>query len=237
MENDINLETDPETLGRLTLNADDTGAFEPAEGDAVVLDRKAGAFSWRAGRFLLEITTLNELRALRICDTCAKQPAFGTFIHAFPLDPAWRITARWELLPEPMDLALDTIIGIPTRVPVTHVAKFNLAGHAMTHWPPTYGAADRPQFVIRDLTSMDDTYSKGRFIFGEDVTEDSVVIDFNRAINPPCAFTEHAVCPLPPRENLFGFRIEAGERRILKAGLGEVHMRSSGEREKISALD
>jgi uncharacterized protein (DUF1684 family) len=79
---------------------------------------------------------------------------------------------------------------------------------------PTYGTADRPQFVILDLTSMDETYSKGRLIFGEDVTEDSVVIDFNRAINPPCLFTEHAVCPLPPRENLFGFRIEAGERRI-----------------------
>ncbi|WP_417260783.1 DUF1684 domain-containing protein [Celeribacter sp.] len=41
-----------------------------------------------------------------------------------------------------------------------------------------------------------------------------MVIDFNRAINPPCAFTDHAICPLAPRENLFPFRIEAGEKRL-----------------------
>ena len=210
---DIRLETGPERLGRLTLNADDTGLFEPEHGEPVILDRAAGVFDWRAGRFLLEITALNERRALRIRDAASDVTAASVSIDTFPLDPALRVTATWEALPDPMDLTLDTVIGIPTRVPVTHVARLTLAGHAMSLLP-TYGTADRPQFVFRDLTSLDDTYAKGRFVFGEEVTADGVVIDFNRAINPPCAFTEHAVCPLPPRENLFATRIEAGERRL-----------------------
>jgi len=211
--NDIQLEVGPETLGRLTLNADDTGLFEPTDGDAVPLDRAAGTFSWRHGRFLMEITALNDLRALRIRDAESPAPAQRGPIPTFPLDPALRITARWEKLAEPMTITLDNMIGIASRVPVTHVAKLTVQGHEMTLLP-TYGTATRPQFVIRDLTSLDDTYAHMRFIFGEDVTEDSVVIDFNRAINPPCAFTKHAVCPLPPREHLFPVRIEAGEKRI-----------------------
>ncbi|OSP54814.1 DUF1684 domain-containing protein [Pseudoruegeria sp. SK021] len=211
--NDIQLDRGPEVLGRLTLNPDDTGRFEPVDGEPITLDRNAGAFSWQADRFLMEITALNDLRALRVRDMTADMSAAEDLFDSFPLNPSLRITARWEPLPEPMDLTLDTIIGIPTQVPVTHVARFEFAGRQMALLP-TYGTADRPQFVFRDLTSMDDTYAKARFVFGEDVTDTSVVIDFNRATNPPCAFTEHAVCPLPPRENLFPVRIEAGERRV-----------------------
>jgi uncharacterized protein (DUF1684 family) len=134
-------------------------------------------------------------------------------IETFPLDPALRLTAKWRKLPEPMTITLDNMIGIPARVPVTHTATVEIGGQSFTLLP-TYGTAERPQFVFRDLTSLDDTYPYMRFVFGEEVTEDSVVIDFNRAINPPCAFTKHAVCPLPPRENLFPMRIEAGEKRL-----------------------
>lgn len=212
-QNDIVLETGPEHLGQLTLNADDTARFVPQTGAAVTLDRANGGLSWRADRFLLEITTLNERRALRIRDTQSQAASTLAPIRFFDLDPAWRITARWEALPAPISLKIDTMIGIPTHVPVSHVAKFELGGQEMALLP-TYGTPDRPQFVLRDLTSMSETYAHMRFVFGEDVTDTSVVLDFNRAINPPCAFTAHAVCPLPPRENLFEMRIEAGERRL-----------------------
>ncbi|RVV98906.1 DUF1684 domain-containing protein [Mesobaculum littorinae] len=211
---DVTLDAGPEDLGRLTLNPDDTASFEPAAGGApVALDLKAGQSRWHADRFLLEITSINDLRSLRIRDTESDAAAGLAAIPRFPLDPALRIRARWEALPQPISLTLDTIVGIPTQVPVTHVAHLQLGGHDMSLLP-TYGSADRPQFVLRDLTSLDDTYAKARFVFGEEVTADSVVIDFNRAINPPCAFTPYAICPLPPRENLFPVRIEAGERRV-----------------------
>ena len=74
-------------------------------------------------------------------------------------------------------------------------------------------ARRRRNSCIRDLTSRDKTYPASRFVYGEDVTADTIVLDFNKAINPPCAFTEHAVCPLPPAENVLPIRIEAGELR------------------------
>lgn len=209
---DIRLGVGPETLGRLTLVDGENATFEKP-GETLALDRKAGGFAWREGRLLLEITALNDIRALRIRDAEATARTERGPIDSFPLDPALRITARWEKLPEPISITLDNMSSIPTQVPVTHVAKFTLGGQEMAMLP-TYGSAARPQFVIRDLTSLDDTYPYMRFIFGEEVTEDSVVIDFNRAVNPPCAFTDHAVCPLPPRENLFAVRIEAGERKL-----------------------
>lgn len=216
---DIRLPVGPERLGTLVIEPEDRGRFHSESGAEILLDRAAGLTEWRAGRFLMEITALNDLRALRIRDSEAPARSHPPQIDFFPLDPALRITAIWEPLPALMDLTLDTIIGIPTRVPVTHVARFEIAGHQMAMLP-TYGTPERPQFVLRDLTSLDDSYAKARFIFGEEVTETSVVIDFNRAINPPCAFTDHAICPLPPRENLIPARIEAGERRLARGQAG-----------------
>jgi uncharacterized protein (DUF1684 family) len=68
-------------------------------------------------------------------------------------------------------------------------------------------------FVFKDLTSRTDTYGAGRFLSAEAPREGKVVLDFNRAYNPPCAFTEYATCPLPRPENLLSVRIEAGEKR------------------------
>jgi uncharacterized protein (DUF1684 family) len=96
---------------------------------------------------------------------------------------------------------------------VTHKAVFQKAGRT---WEliATHGTPQAPQFVIRDLTSRDDTYPASRFLYGENVTDATIVLDFNKAINPPCAFTEYAVCPLPPPENVMPIRIEAGEKRL-----------------------
>ena len=67
--------------------------------------------------------------------------------------------------------------------------------------------------MLKDLTSRDKTYPASRFLLGEAITADTIVLDFNKAFNPPCAFTEHAVCPLPPAENVLPIRVEAGELR------------------------
>ena len=142
-ENDIRLASGPGTLGCLTLRYDDTGVFEPVGGEAVDLDRAGGRWRWRAGRFLMEITALNDLCALRVRDVDAIVAADSVSIDFFPLDPALRVNAAWEALPGPMQLKLDAIIGIPTRVPVTHSARLTLAGQAMILLP-TYGTADWP---------------------------------------------------------------------------------------------
>lgn len=69
-------------------------------------------------------------------------------------------------------------------------------------------------FVVRDRTSGRETYAASRFLIGEDVTDTAITLDFNKAHNPPCAFTDFAICPLPPCENILTFAVEAGELKL-----------------------
>ena len=107
-------------------------------------------------------------------------------------------------------IAIDAHMTDLTRVELTHAARFVHAGREVT-LRPTHWKAGKPMFVIRDATAGKETYAASRFLIGE-VQGDQVVLDFNKAFNPPCAFTDFAVCPLPPRQNIMGFEIRAGEK-------------------------
>ena len=65
---------------------------------------------------------------------------------------------------------------------------------------------------FRDETNGDTTYVGGRFLVVDMPKDGKVIVDFNRAYNPPCAYTDFATCPLPPPENRLPIRIEAGEK-------------------------
>ena len=67
-------------------------------------------------------------------------------------------------------------------------------------------------FVFKDATAPAETYGAGRFLGAGLPASGKVLLDFNRACNPPCAFTPHATCPLPDRQNVLPVRIEAGEK-------------------------
>jgi hypothetical protein len=69
-------------------------------------------------------------------------------------------------------------------------------------------------FIFHDETSGKETYPPGRFLDAELPKEGKVVLDFNKAYNPPCAFTPYATCPLPPKQNRLPVRIEAGEQFV-----------------------
>src|SRR5690606_13950236 len=164
-------------------------------------------------RLLLEVTTINETHARRVRDTHATAPDHLPPLRYFDPDPGWRIVADWVPYETPMGLTVDTTGSIATEVAVTHKAVFTHAGTRL-ELLATHGTPAAPQFVIRDLTARDSTYPASRFVYGEEVTDSTVVLDFNKAINPPCAFTDFAVCPLPPPQNVLPFRIEAGEKRL-----------------------
>ena len=213
-DNDLVLSAGPAHVGSLTQ--DDNGVlYTPADGSAPIqlkLD-KAKPPRFQSGTLLLEVTSLNGDNALRVRDTESPVPATLTDIDTFPLDPNWRIVADWVALEAPQGMTVDTTKSIATDVQVTHKAVFTLNDERI-ELLATHGTAAAPQFVLRDLTSRDLTYPASRFLYGEDVTDTTIVLDFNKAINPPCAFTEHAVCPLPPPENVLPIRIEAGEKRL-----------------------
>ncbi|MCK4853163.1 MAG: DUF1684 domain-containing protein, partial [Bacteroidales bacterium] len=90
------------------------------------------------------------------------------------------------------------------------ILRFNISGVEQEFYPV---AAGKRLFVIfADETSGLETYGGGRFLYLQKPDKQGmVVIDFNKAFNPPCAFTRFATCPLPPRENFLTVRIAAGE--------------------------
>src|SRR5437667_265810 len=67
-------------------------------------------------------------------------------------------------------------------------------------------------FIFRDRTAGKETYGAGRFLYAAPPRDGKIELDFNKAYNPPCAFTPYATCPLPPKQNILPVRIEAGER-------------------------
>ncbi len=67
-------------------------------------------------------------------------------------------------------------------------------------------------FIIKDQTSGKTTYPAGRFLYAPPPKDGVVILDFNRAEDPPCAFTPYATCPLPPKQNWIPLSVEAGEK-------------------------
>jgi uncharacterized protein (DUF1684 family) len=136
-----------------------------------------------------------------------------THIESYPADPAWKIEATFEEYEEPRELLIPTIIGTVEKNMCPGILRFNVNGVQQEFYPV---AAGKKLFVIfADGTSALETYGGGRFLYLDRPDKRGlVIIDFNKAFNPPCAFTAYATCPLPPRENFLTVRIEAGEKGV-----------------------
>ncbi|MCK5461825.1 MAG: DUF1684 domain-containing protein [Bacteroidales bacterium] len=136
-----------------------------------------------------------------------------TQIESFPADPAWKIEAEFEAYKEPRELLIPTIIGTVEKNMCPGILRFSVNGVQQEFYPV---AAGKKLFVIfADETSALETYGGGRFLYLDKPDKRGLVtIDFNKAFNPPCAFTEYATCPLPPRENFLTVRIGAGEKGV-----------------------
>jgi uncharacterized protein (DUF1684 family) len=193
--NSIRLSTGPAHLGELTIDENDA-FFAIAGGQPQPFVLAAGGFpQLTVSPLLLEIHDAGGQPALRVRDLTIRR---DVAIRYFPADPDWIIAAKWEPLPAPQDISIGQKGGTETSVTLTHRATFTHEGH-MVSLMPTHWKGGKPMFVIRDKTSGRETYAASRFLIGEDVTDTTITLDFNRAHNPPCAFTEFAICPLPPR--------------------------------------
>jgi uncharacterized protein (DUF1684 family) len=148
--------------------------------------------------------------ALRVWDSDAPDRRDFPGIDAFPFDPGWIVEARWEPFPAPRPVIVTDVTGMEATRPVPGRAVFAVAGRDLSLEPTVDG--DRLAFVFRDATAGIETYGAGRFLSAQAPREGRLVLDFNRAFNPPCAFTPFATCPLPRPENVLPLRVTAGER-------------------------
>jgi uncharacterized protein len=148
---------------------------------------------------------------LRVKDRDSSVLRDFTGIDRFPLDAAWRVTARLETGGSGM-VTMPDVLGNATPSPSPGDLVFEIDGRTL-RLTPVGKPAEGLFLVFGDATNGHATYAGGRFLSTGPVAEDgTVVLDFNLAVNPPCVFTQFATCPLPPEGNMLTAAVEAGEK-------------------------
>jgi uncharacterized protein (DUF1684 family) len=218
----LNSASAPAVLGTITVTrtgatlAMATGVVAHSQGKAVTTigltanaPPKAGV---TVGKLTLVLIKRGDRFALRVWD--ADSPARKTFtgLKWAPADPAWRVIADWiPHTPAPKAKILN-VLNETIQIANPGAARFSVGGQ--TYTLEAFLEADDAKelfFIIRDGTSGKTTYEAGRYLYTPLAKDGHVTLDFNRLINPPCAFTAFATCPLPPASNKLTLSITAGE--------------------------
>lgn len=134
-----------------------------------------------------------------------------TGLHWFPVDESYRITADFELYDTPKEIEIPNVLGGTFKMKSPGLLKFKINGKDYSLEPVEEG--EQLFIIFNDLTGRKTTYQPGRFLYSAKPENGKVILDFNQAHNPPCAFTEFATCPLPPAQNRLKAEIKAGELR------------------------
>jgi len=232
-DNDVVLKAGPAHLGTVTLAADgslrialDNTAGATVDGRpatvAVLVDdmhaSASGPTIVRFGSASFYVIDREGRKALRVKDPAAPTRAHFTGIDYFPTDPSWRIEADWVPFAPAHKLEIGSVIGTIDAVDVPGKAVFQRDGHHFELLPYQEEPGGELFFVIADRTSGKETYGAARFLYAA-LPKDGlsrpgkVELDFNKAYNPPCAFTPFATCPLAPPENRLDLDVSAGEKK------------------------
>jgi uncharacterized protein (DUF1684 family) len=147
--------------------------------------------------------------AVRLKDNKSKLRAEFSGLRWFPIREPYRVTARFVTYEKPKSIPIASIIGYTDQEPSPGYAEFTLNGQSL-RLDAVLEDGDL-FFIFRDQTAAKETYGAGRFLHAALPREGKTELDFNKAYNPPCAFTPYATCPLPPKQNFLPIRIEAGE--------------------------
>ena len=152
-------------------------------------------------------------KALRVKDTASPRLRHFLGLDYYPIDPSWRIEADWVPFDRPREVPIRNILGQVSPALIPGKAVFKRDGHTYELLPLIEGADEPLFFVISDATSGTETYAAARFLYADPPQGGKLVLDFNLAVNPPCAFTPFATCPLPPKENRLPIAVTAGEKK------------------------
>lgn len=189
-DSEILLPFGPPRLGLISLR-DGIAEWHSANGESQVLRSDADGAPTVISYDTLSFFVIERdgKLAVRVRDSDATARHHFAGIDSFPFDPSWCVDARWD----------------GSR------AHFEIAGQPCSLGPQNVEAKTL-QFVFGDSTSGRETYGGGRFLFVPAPAGQTLRLDFNRAINPPCVFTPYATCPLPAPENRLKVAVTAGEK-------------------------
>jgi uncharacterized protein (DUF1684 family) len=174
----------------------------------------------RLGSLLINIIKRGDRVGVRVKDRESRTLKEFKGLEYFPVDPKWRVEARFEPYQPPKTIPITNVLSMTDNETSPGALEFEVDGKTY-RIDPILEKGETDWFVmIADETTGRETYGAGRYLYvtPPDATG-KVVIDFNKTYSPPCAFTNFATCPLPPQQNHLPFRIEAGEKKYA----GTVH--------------
>jgi uncharacterized protein (DUF1684 family) len=180
----------------------------------------------QAGSIALTVIKRGDKTGVRMRDPDASTRRTFTGCKWFPASQTWRVQAKWVAWPTPKTIKITNILGMTDEEPSPGYAEFTLNGRTLRLEP--VGDNTGLSFMFKDATSGSSTYAPGRFL-DADAPKDGVakngmvILDFNQAYNPPCAFTAFATCPLPPKQNALPIAVEAGEKKYSEHAAGGSH--------------
>ncbi len=214
----------PDDWGTIHVDGDEL-VFRPAPGSGIRVNGE------EAGETLLKpdvsgeptIVSLGDLSfyaiyrqsyALRIKDVNSPDLQAFSGVENFDIQEDWRVDARFVPAPQGATIEIANVLGQTNPTAVFGTVEFDRAGK--THRLIALGDEESEDlwFLFADRTSGRETYGAGRFLYSDGMPEDGrVVVDFNKAYNPPCAFNDFSTCPLPPQENRLDIAVTAGEKK------------------------
>lgn len=224
-DNDIVVESSklPEHIGSFFF-VDSTVTFKSKDGVEVlhngkpikeivlVDDQKKDITVLQIGSVKFNLIVRDTLYGIRFRDLNSDLVKNFRGVERFPIDESWEINARFESYNPVKEIDVPNVLGQISKEKSPGAVVFEHDGK--THRIDAVDEGGNRLFlIIADLTSGEETYGGGRFMYvNKPDSTGTILLDFNKAYNPPCVFTKYATCPLPPLQNYLKLRIEAGEK-------------------------
>lgn len=208
-DNDIVLPpTAPAHAGTFRRKGDSVTALLP-DGSAVPMETDKTRI--KTGPLTLLVHASGSRLGIRLKDPDSALRKSFAGLKWFPVDEKWRLTAKWTPYDPPKTAQVENVLGDVAEEKVPGCARLTLEGKTYC-LEPEQDDDGSLEFVFRDGTSGRETYGAARFVDSPPPKDGTVVLDFNEAYNPPCAYNRYTTCPLPPPGNRMAARVPAGEK-------------------------
>jgi len=222
-DNDIRLVGGPDYWGTVYLDKDIL-KFVRAAGKIVVvngaypdevmmLDDSDGEPTLVSSGNLSFYPIFRESYALRIKDSQAPARIQFEGVENFEIQEGWRIDGRFIRAEEGTTIEIGNVLGQVYPSAVLGEVEFERDGKTFRLVALVEEDSESLWVIFADRTSGHGTYGAGRFLYSDGMPENGrLVLDFNKAYNPPCAFNDYSTCPLPPQQNRLDLAVTAGEK-------------------------
>lgn len=188
----------------------------PFESGTLLDDANEKPTLLRFGSASLVLIKRGDRVGLRVRDENAATRTGFKGIERFPVDESWRIDAQWVPHATPQTIEVATMVGTLESYANPGVIRFERDGKTHTLQALAEKGSEPFFIIFADRTSGKETYGMARYLYAGPPQEGRIEIDFNKAYNPPCVFTDYATCPMPPEGNRLDLAVRAGELKYAK---------------------